>query len=66
MPYILHSAKDNLKLVYEHFNAQKLTAFRTNNVTNCNNDTLPSHILKTVEENFIEVLQIGNFKQLYF
>ena len=53
------------QVVDEHFNAQKnvgyFTTFRTNNVTNSNNDTLPSHIMKTIEENCIEVLQIGNY-----
>ena len=47
------------QVVDEHFNAQKnvgyFTTFRTNN------DTLPTHIMKTIEENCIEVLQIGNY-----
>ena len=53
------------QFVYKHFNAQKnigyFTTFRTNNFTNSNTDTLPAHIMKTIEENCIEVLEIGNY-----
>jgi hypothetical protein len=53
------------QFVHKHFNAEKnggyFDTFRKNHFINSTTNTLPSHILKTIEENCIEVLQKGNY-----